>query len=186
MSRIKRIHWCCFKYSIKNGLVALLETLFARIFLDLRSRGAVILIFTVCVCVRARRLSLTLLSTFSTRFLCRVLYTCEASYSIYSIYIYIWMSHQTHVYGTYVYSWMKQISHMNEPRHICECATSHIWMSHVTHMNESRHTYECAMSHIWISHVTRTNLPHHTYEWVTAHVWMSHAAHMDKSRYAHA
>ena len=34
------IDWCCFYYFLRNSLVALLEALFARIFLDLRYRCA--------------------------------------------------------------------------------------------------------------------------------------------------
>jgi len=37
----RAIDWWCFYYFIRNSLVALLEALFARIFLDLRSRCAV-------------------------------------------------------------------------------------------------------------------------------------------------
>jgi len=46
------IDWCWFYYFIRNSLVALLDTLFARIFLDLRFQCAVIFFFLdVCVCV---------------------------------------------------------------------------------------------------------------------------------------
>jgi len=38
--------WCCFYYFLRNSLVALLESLFARIFLDLRYRCAVFITFS--------------------------------------------------------------------------------------------------------------------------------------------
>ena len=36
------IDWCCFYYFLRNSLVALLEALFARIFLDLRYRCGIL------------------------------------------------------------------------------------------------------------------------------------------------
>ena len=39
------VDWCCFYYFLRNSLVALLEALFARIFLDLRYRCAEIYIY---------------------------------------------------------------------------------------------------------------------------------------------
>jgi len=66
--------WCCFDHFLRKSLEALLEALFARIFLDLRFQCAVI-----CVCVYvprfARPLSVTrtLLPPLPTRLLCLVL-----------------------------------------------------------------------------------------------------------------
>ena len=42
---IPTIDWCCFYYFLRNSLVALLDALFARIFLDLRYRCAEIFFF---------------------------------------------------------------------------------------------------------------------------------------------
>ena len=42
---ISRFDWCCFYCFLRNSLVALLEALFARIFLDLRYRCAEIFLF---------------------------------------------------------------------------------------------------------------------------------------------
>ena len=41
--------WCCFYYFLRNSLVALLEALFARIFLDLRYRCAEFFFFKACL-----------------------------------------------------------------------------------------------------------------------------------------
>jgi len=53
-----RIDWCCFYYSIRNSVVALLEALLVWIFLDLRSRCTVIFSIHFDVCACNRRLSL--------------------------------------------------------------------------------------------------------------------------------
>ena len=59
IGRVTLIGWCCFYYSIRNSLVALMEALFARICLDLRSRRAMVVPGTHGRCHPLHRLKTT-------------------------------------------------------------------------------------------------------------------------------
>jgi len=131
-------------------------------------------------------------------------HTCESRTHMRASCHALWMHHVIHMNG-FCHTWTQVIERdflrgswawNGSILHPCEYVMSLLWVF-VTHMNEPHHTYECATSHIWMGHITHMNTGYYFFRKLSeksesiAHIrmrhvtHMSHVTHINESRHKH-